>query len=86
LHGPHSDEDFSGIFPERDEFVMQVEFSGRLIDRFSNHSDRGDLRRILPTPMEGIHEQQPSELLSLVLAADGQPAQQRGWNEIWEAC
>jgi len=69
------------MFGEGNEFMMPVEFSGRLINRLGNHSDRGDLRRILPTAMEGIREQQPSELLSLVFAAAGQPAQQRGWNE-----
>lgn len=81
LNGPYSDEKSPGMLSKRDELVMQTKLSCSLVNRFRDYTDRGDLRCVLPTPIKRVHEEQPSNLLSLAVPADRESAQQRCRNQ-----
>jgi len=57
LNGLHGYKEFTRMFGQRNELMVQVEATGRLIDGFCDNPHRGNLRAILPTPMKSVHQQ-----------------------------
>ena len=51
------DEEFSGMFGQRNELMVEVEAAGRLIDGLCDNSQRSNLRGTLPAPMTSVHQQ-----------------------------
>ena len=57
LNGLHGYKEFTRMFGQRNELMVQVEVTGRLIDGLCNNPQRCNLRAILPAPMKSVHQQ-----------------------------